>query len=208
MMMPVARLACCEPTPQRTASGAQLRHHAGTGRPDSWPGTRRRICTWASWHWIFLINIPIGVAGCCMPANICRISPRHGALRYGRFFLFGLSLVLFSSGMELFGEKIVATWMRSPLLRYLLFLPIYVTRAATRRRLSRSLYLRPIRFPSGLRKPCHASGYRLRTVPDAADATGFGYPAMIAGCMMAPTRYGLDYCEINRDPGAALVWLS
>jgi hypothetical protein len=25
--------------------------------------------------------------------------------------LFGLSLVLFSSGIELFGEKIVATWM-------------------------------------------------------------------------------------------------
>ena len=29
----------------------------------------------------------------------------------GGFFLFGLSSVLFSSGMELFGEKIVATWL-------------------------------------------------------------------------------------------------
>ncbi len=28
----------------------------------------------------------------------------------GGFLLFGLSLVLFSSGIELFGEKIVATW--------------------------------------------------------------------------------------------------
>jgi hypothetical protein len=36
---------------------------------------------------------------------------------------------------------------------------------------------------------------------------GFGYPAIIAGCMIAH-RYRLDYCEIYRYPGAALVWLS
>ncbi|MGS9121292.1 MFS transporter, partial [Salmonella enterica subsp. enterica serovar Infantis] len=32
------------------------------------------------------------------------------------FFLFGLSLVLFSSGMELFGEKIVSTWIASAII--------------------------------------------------------------------------------------------
>ncbi len=37
---------------------------------------------------------------------------------------------------------------------------------------------------------------------------GFGYPAIIAGCMIAPYRYRLHYCEIYRYPGAALVWLS
>ena len=29
---------------KRTASRAQLRHHAGAGWPDTWPGTRRRVC--------------------------------------------------------------------------------------------------------------------------------------------------------------------
>jgi hypothetical protein len=116
-------------------------------------------------------------------------TPRR--FRYGRFFLFGLSLVLFSSGMELFGEKIVATWMALVYPQYLLLLPIYVTRAATRRRLSRFLYLRRELFRRDCRQPCHASGYRLRAVSDAADAAGwFGYPAMIAGCMMAPTAMG------------------
>jgi MFS family permease len=44
------------------------------------------LVTWASWHWIFLINIPIGIIGICMPANICRISPRRAAFDMGGFF--------------------------------------------------------------------------------------------------------------------------
>jgi hypothetical protein len=47
----------------------------------------------------------------------------------GGFFLFGLSLVLFSSGMELFGEKIVATWIAlSVILSGILFL-LYIRHA-------------------------------------------------------------------------------
>ncbi|MCV4698256.1 MFS transporter, partial [Escherichia coli] len=67
--------------------------------------------TWASWHWIFLINIPIGVIGILYARKYMPnfTTPRR-RFDIGGFLLFGLSLVLFSSGIELFGEKIVATW--------------------------------------------------------------------------------------------------
>ncbi|MBX4322177.1 MFS transporter, partial [Mycobacterium tuberculosis] len=65
----------------------------------------------ASWHWIFLINIPIGVIGILYARKYMPnfTTPRR-RFDIGGFLLFGLSLVLFSSGIELFGEKIVATW--------------------------------------------------------------------------------------------------
>jgi hypothetical protein len=44
--------------------------------------------------------------------------------------LFGLSLVLFSSGIELFGEKIVATWMALAVIALsLLLLGLYSSRS-------------------------------------------------------------------------------
>ena len=109
--------------------------------------------------------------------------------------MFGLSLVLFSSGIELFGEKIVATWQALAVIAVSLLLlrgSMCVMRVAIRRRLSRSLYLRPIRSRSAL--PA-TSLTRLGTgcVPFLMPLmlqVGFGYPAIIAGCMIAPTAIG------------------
>ncbi len=62
--------------------------------------------TWASWHWIFLINIPIGVIGILYARKYMPnfTTPRR-RFDIGGFLLFGLSLVLFSSGIELLGKK-------------------------------------------------------------------------------------------------------
>ena len=70
------------------------------------------LVDYASWHWIFLINIPIGVIGILYARKYMPnfTTPRRRFDITG-FLLFGLSLVLFSSGIELFGEKIVATWL-------------------------------------------------------------------------------------------------
>jgi hypothetical protein len=59
-----------------------------------------------------------------------------------------------------------------------------------------------------LRQPCHAVGYGLRAVSDAADATG--WVSAIRHYRRLHDRahgYRLDYCEIYRHPGLALVWL-
>lgn len=52
------------------------------------------LVTQASWHWIFLINIPIGVAGLCYARKYMPnfTTPRR-SFDMGGFFLFGVSLV-------------------------------------------------------------------------------------------------------------------
>jgi MFS family permease len=110
--------------------------------------------TWASWHWIFLINIPIGVAGLLYARKYMPnfTTPRR-SFDMGGFFLFGLSLVLFSSGMELFGEKIVATWMAlSVILAVFCFPSLYTSRAPSPDAVNLLGSLTPERFPSGLQE--------------------------------------------------------
>ncbi|SQC17564.1 major facilitator superfamily permease [Klebsiella pneumoniae] len=94
------------PTPQRTVAGPELCHHAGVGGPILGPVLGGVFVTWASWHWIFLINIPIGVIGILYARKYMPnfTTPRR-RFDIGGFLLFGLSLVLFSSGIELFGKK-------------------------------------------------------------------------------------------------------
>ncbi len=103
--------------------------------------------------------------------------------------------MLFSSGIELFGEKIVATWQALAVIAVsLLLLVAYVNHARRHPTplLSRSLYLRPIRSRSAL-PATSPRGW----VPAAYCfwmplmlQVGFGYPAIIAGCMIVPTAIG------------------
>jgi MFS family permease len=138
MMMPVARLALLRAYPRSELLPVlNFVTMPGLVGPILGPVLGGVFVTWASWHWIFLINIPIGVAGLLYARKYMPnfTTPRR-SFDMGGFFLFGLSLVLFSSGMELFGEKIVATWIAlSVILSGILFsFFIYVTRAVTRRR--------------------------------------------------------------------------
>lgn len=113
MMMPVARLALLRAYPRSELLPVlNFVTMPGLVGPILGPVLGGVFVTWASWHWIFLINIPIGVAGLLYARKYMPnfTTPRR-SFDMGGFFLFGLSLVLFSSGMELFGEKIVATWL-------------------------------------------------------------------------------------------------
>jgi hypothetical protein len=110
------------------------------------------------------------------------------------FLLFGVSLVLFSIGIELFGEKLVASWLAltiifsSIVLFYayirharhhpspLIALPIFKTRT----------------FSVGIAGNI-ASRLGTGCVPFLMPLmlqVGFGYTALIAGCMIAPTAIG------------------
>ena len=112
----------------------------------------------------------------------------------GGFFLFGLSLVLFSSGMELFGEKIVATWLAlSVILGGILLFLLYIRHARRHPTPLISLGLFNTRtFSVGIAGNI-ASRLGTGCVPFLMPLmlqVGFGYPALIAGCMMAPTAMG------------------
>ncbi|HBZ3232010.1 TPA: MFS transporter [Klebsiella pneumoniae] len=151
--------------------------------------------TWASWHWIFLINIPIGVIGILYARKYMPnfTTPRR-RFDIGGFLLFGLSLVLFSSGIELFGEKIVATWQALAVIAVSLLLLVAYVRHARRHPtplISLSLF-KTHTFSVGI---AGNLATRLGTgcVPFLMPLmlqVGFGYPAIIAGCMIAPTAIG------------------
>lgn len=70
------------------------------------------LVTWATWHWIFLINIFIGIAGFFYARkHMLNFTTARRRFDITGFLLFGFSFVFFLSGIELFGEKIVASWI-------------------------------------------------------------------------------------------------
>lgn len=70
------------------------------------------LVIWVIWYWIFLINIFIGIAGFFYARkymfNFIIVRRRFDIIG---FLLFGFSFVFFLSGIELFGEKIVVSWI-------------------------------------------------------------------------------------------------
>ncbi len=196
MMMPVARLALLRAYPRSELLPVlNFVTMPGLVGPILGPVLGGVLVTWASWHWIFLINIPIGISGIFYARKFMPnfTTPRR-KFDMGGFFLFGLSLVLFSSGMELFGEKVVATWLAVSIIfsGIVLFL-LYIRHARRHPTPLISLSLFNTRtFSVGIAGNI-ASRLGTGCVPFLMPLmlqVGFGYPALIAGCMMAPTAVG------------------
>ncbi len=196
MMMPVARLALLRAYPRSELLPVlNFVTMPGLVGPILGPVLGGVLVTWASWHWIFLINIPIGLAGLFYARKYMPnfTTPRR-SFDMGGFFLFGLSLVLFSSGMELFGEKLVASWIAlAIILSGIGLLWAYVRHARRHPTPLISLNLFDTRtFSVGIAGNI-ASRLGTGCVPFLMPLmlqVGFGYPALIAGCMMAPTALG------------------
>lgn len=196
MMMPVARLALLRAYPRSELLPVlNFVTMPGLVGPILGPVLGGVMVTWASWHWIFLINIPIGIAGLLYARKYMPnfTTPRK-RFDTGGFFLFGLSLVLFSCGMELFGEKIVASWLAFMVIvsGIALFL-LYIRHARRHPTPLISLNLFKTRtFSVGIAGNI-ASRLGTGCVPFLMPLmlqVGFGYSALIAGCMMAPTAMG------------------
>lgn len=196
MMMPVARLALLRAYPRSELLPVlNFVTMPGLVGPILGPVLGGVLVTWASWHWIFLINIPIGIAGLIYARKYMPnfTTPRR-RLDLGGFFLFGLSLVLFSSGLELFGEKIVASWIAlSVSFTGIVLLLLYIRHARIHPTPLIALPIFKTRtFSVGIAGNL-ASRLGTGCVPFLMPLmlqVGFGYPAIIAGCMMAPTAMG------------------
>lgn len=196
MMMPVARLALLRAYPRSELLPVlNFVTMPGLVGPILGPVLGGVLVTWASWHWIFLINIPIGITGLFYARKYMPnfTTPKRSFDMSG-FLLFGLSLVLFSSGMELFGERIVASWIAFAIIGISILLLLAYIRHARRHPtplISLSLF-KTRTFSVGI---AGNLATRLGTgcVPFLMPLmlqVGFGYPALIAGCMMAPTALG------------------
>ncbi|MBS0848005.1 multidrug transporter subunit MdtD [Citrobacter sp. JGM124] len=196
MMMPVARLALLRAYPRSELLPIlNFVTMPGLVGPVVGPLLGGVLVTWASWHWIFLINIPIGIIGLVYARKYMPnfTTPRQKFDMRG-FLLFGIGLVLISCGLELFGERIVDSYIGVLVMIGGIFLVLsYIYHA---RRVSTPLIPLPLfktrTFSIGIVGNVTS---RLGTgcVPFLMPLmlqVGFGYSALIAGCMMVPTALG------------------
>lgn len=196
MMMPVARLALLRAYPRsellRVLNFVTM---PGLVGPILGPLLGGMLVTWASWHWIFLINIPIGIAGLFYARRYMPnfTTPRRRFDAVG-FMLFSVSLVLLSIGIDLFGEHIVIGWIAIlVIISGCILLALYVLHARHHTSPLIPLDLFKTRtFSVGIAGNIAS---RLGTgcvafLMPLMIQVGFGYPALIAGCMMAPTAIG------------------
>lgn len=196
MMMPVARLALLRAYPRsQLLPVLNFVTMPGLVGPLLGPMLGGLLVTYATWHWIFLINIPIGLLGIFYARKYMPdfTTPKRRFDLPG-FLLFGIGLVLISIGIELFGERIVSAWLASGiLLAGVVLLLLYIMHA--RRHPSPLIGLPMFKtrtFSIGIIGNI-ASRLGTGCVPFLMPLmlqVGFGYSAIIAGCMMAPTAIG------------------
>ena len=111
MMVPVGRIILLRRTPKTELLRAMtfLSMPALLG-PITGPPLGGFLVTYASWHWIFLINIPVGILGVALvrryiPADTPEKAPR---LDWLGFLLSGVGLACLVSGFESIGHRDVS----------------------------------------------------------------------------------------------------
>ena len=107
MMMPVARLAVLRAFPrEKLVAVLNFISIPGLVGPVVGPLLGGALVTYVGWHWIFLINIPVGLAGMLYAWRIMpQFTGTHGPFDFTGFAFFGLGLAFFSGGLELFGSR-------------------------------------------------------------------------------------------------------
>ncbi|QIW15195.1 MFS transporter [Pasteurellaceae bacterium RH1A] len=107
LMMPVARLAIIRSVPKaQLVATWNLMATAGLVGPILGPMVGGWLATHASWHWIFLINLPIGLFGLLISGHYMPNLTREAISFDGRgFMLFAASLVLLTLGLEMMAEE-------------------------------------------------------------------------------------------------------
>jgi MFS family permease len=105
LMLPVGRLVVLRPIRVRAGADHGLHHHPRPARPLLGPTMGGWMVEYLTWHWIFLINLPVGMIGCYAVWNSSRPArQRAHPLRRPRFLLFGAAMVLITIAMEGLGE--------------------------------------------------------------------------------------------------------
>jgi EmrB/QacA subfamily drug resistance transporter len=106
MMVPVARLVLVRATPKNELVGAMawLTIPALFG-PLVGPPVGGFITTFISWHWIFLINVPIGLAGIWVAG---RVLPEMKSQEPGRIDVKGFFLAAVAASGVVFGLSVVS----------------------------------------------------------------------------------------------------
>lgn len=196
MMMPVARLALLRAYPRSELLPIlNFVTMPGLVGPVLGPVLGGVLVTYATWHWIFLINIPIALAGIFFARKYMPdfTTPKRRFDIPG-FLLFGLGLVSISIGIELFGERLVPGLLATAILLVgILLLLTYIWHAKRHPAPLIGLPMFKTRtFSIGIIGNI-ASRLGTGCIPFLMPLMlqiGFGYPAILAGCIMVPTAIG------------------
>ncbi|WP_145578789.1 multidrug transporter subunit MdtD [Yersinia alsatica] len=196
MMMPVARLALIRAYPRSELLPVlNFVTIPGLVGPVMGPLLGGLLVTYATWHWIFILNIPIGLLGIFYARKYMPdfTMPKR-AFDFIGFLLFGSSLVMISVSLEIMGRPDIADYLpAATMVGGLLMLLFYVFHAKNHPNPLIGLPLFKTRtFSVGIAGNV-ASRLGTGCVPFLMPLmlqVGFGYSAIIAGCMMAPTAIG------------------
>ena len=196
MMMPVARLALIRAYPRSELLPIlNFVTVPGLIGPILGPLLGGILVTYATWHWIFIINIPIGVLGIFYALKHMPDfkMPKRKFDTFG-FILFGFGLVMLSISLDLFGDKSLPSYIPiAVVLMGFLFLLFYILHARRIKYAIIPLNLFKTRtFSIGISGNL-ATRLGTGSIPFLMPLmlqVGFGYEAVIAGMMMAPLAIG------------------
>lgn len=196
MMMPVARLALLRAYPRSELLPIlNFVTMPGLVGPIVGPLLGGILVTYASWHWIFIINIPIGLLGIFYAIKHMPnfIMPKRKFDLLG-FIFFGFGLVMLSVSLDLFGDKNISRYIPiAVILGGFSLLGLYINHARRHQQPLIPLNIFKTRtFSVGI---AGNIATRLGTgcIPFLMPLmlqVGFGYPAIVSGMMLAPMALG------------------
>ncbi|MBP6121719.1 MULTISPECIES: multidrug transporter subunit MdtD [Providencia] len=196
MMMPVARLALIRAYPRSELLPIlNFVTIPGLVGPILGPLLGGILVTYTTWHWIFIINIPIGVLGIFYALKHMPDfkMPKRKFDTFG-FILFGFGLVMLSVSLDLFSDKSLPSYIPIAIvLTGFLFLLFYILYARRVKHAIIPLNLFKTRtFSIGISGNL-ATRLGTGSIPFLMPLmlqVGFGYEAVVAGMMMAPLAIG------------------
>ncbi|MDR0218583.1 MAG: multidrug transporter subunit MdtD [Enterobacteriaceae bacterium] len=196
MMMPVARLALLRAYPRSELLPVlNFVTMPGLLGPILGPLLGGMLVTYATWHWIFIINIPIGLIGIIYAKNhMPNFTMPKSPFDFSGFMLFSIGLVMLSVSLDLFGNDTLSNYVPvATLVIGILMLAGYYFYAKKHSKPLIDLNLfKTQTFSVGIASniATRLSTGSLAFLIPLMLQIGFGYSAIIAGIMMAPNAIG------------------
>ncbi|TNG92846.1 DHA2 family efflux MFS transporter permease subunit [Pasteurellaceae bacterium USgator11] len=201
LMMPVARLSIIKSVPRHEVLSVwNMMVMAGLIGPIMGPVLGGWLVTYASWHWIFLMNIPIGIVGFWLCGRYMpNLTGKIFRLDWLGFLLFGGALAGVTLGLDMIGSRTFSLWSAIVvlLLGMLLFVGYYhYARHVSQPLLGFSLFqYRTFNIGTQVNLVLRLCGSGAPFLLPLMLQVAYGYPADIAGWMLTPIALSSILCK-------------
>lgn len=197
LLLPVGRLAMLKVIPRtQFLSAMSLMSLAGLMGPLIGPTLGGWMVEVATWHWIFLINIPMGLLGCLITVKAMPnvTEPTVKSFDFSGFILLVIAMVGVSMGIENFSSPHLSLWWSSGLITAgLMAAAIYAYHAHSHQNaLFRSKLFSNQIYAIGIMGNFFArlGGNAMPFLMPLMLQVAFGFEPFITGLLMIPTVLG------------------